>query len=149
QDALEKLIKPTEPSYPVDSLKRASGPSGYIKGPRGYGAAVKDGEERESSSGTGFGYQPGDHRGHLIGDRFYGPFETKNLVPMHRTLNLSTFKSWENKIATRYRALKAAFRGVVAYMVVKPSYPFEDASNPASYRPTYVTASAKILTLKP
>ncbi|MBD2503797.1 eCIS core domain-containing protein [Anabaena azotica] len=147
QDALESVITPVPPTYPTDSLGRASGPSGYVKG-------VKDGEERENLPGLKSlpggipAYQPGDHRGHLIGDRFYGSSGAGNLVPMHATLNLSTFKSYENTLAESYKALLKAEKGVLLFMQITPNYPGSDASKPASYRPTTITANSKIITLK-
>lgn len=145
QKALESIVPRTNMQYPTDSL----GPSRRAKGPSGHVKDVKTGEERGSMAGSGVGYQPGDHRGHLIGDRFHGSGELSNLVPMHPTLNLSTFKSYENKLATAYLKLKQDKKAVLLFMSVVPDYPSNVASNPASFRPTTVTGKSKIITLKP
>ncbi len=148
QDALEKVVKRTPPTYPTDSLTRAVGPSGHVP-------TVKEGEERENLPSMGSlpggapTYQPGDHRGHLIGDRFGGAPVGGNLVPMHPTLNLSTFKTFENTCASEYKSLKDTDRAVLLYMRVVPSYPKSDPADPASYRPKSVSANAKTITLKP
>ncbi len=148
QMALESIVPRIAPTYPADGLERATGPSGHVTN-------VKEGEERESLPavrnlpGGVPAYQPGDHRGHLIGDRFFGQGVAGNLVPMHPTLNLSTFKTYENTLATRYRALFDDEKAVLLFMQITPHYPHDDAANPASYRPTTVTASSKIITLQP
>lgn len=45
------------------------------------------------------GKLPGDHAGHLIGDRFGGSPEIDNLVSQLSTHNLGTFKTLENRWA--------------------------------------------------
>jgi DNA/RNA non-specific endonuclease len=143
QAALESIVTRQQPSYPIDSLSRASGSSGHVRG-------VKDGEDRASISQIGlYGYQPGDHRGHLIGDRFYGPGSDGNLVPMHPTLNLSTFKSYENRLASAYRNLVTARKAALLHMRVVPHYPSNDPTTPASRRPTSVSGFSKVITLRP
>ena len=147
QKALESIVPRVTPDYPTDSLERAEGPSGHV-------IDVKDGEGRESLPavknlpGGVPAYQPGDHRGHLIGDRFHGSSGAGNLVPMHPTLNLSTFKSYENTLATKYKTLFDAGKGVLLFMHISPHYPDNDSSNPASFRPDSITANSKIITLK-
>ena len=151
QAALEKIVPRGVVSYPDDLKNRAAGPSGNVKD-------VKDGEEREDLPSLSAlskdappyqrAYQPGDHRGHLIGDRFYGTPSRSNLVPMHQQLNLSTFKRFENSCASEYRSLKNADKAVLLYMKVVPSYPKDDPHDPASFRPTSVTAEGKTITLQ-
>lgn len=147
QKALEKIVPRQTPHYPTDSLDRATGPSGHA--PR-----LKEGESRESLPATrklpggAAAYQPGDHRGHLIGDRFGGVASGGNLVPMHPTLNLSTFKSYENTLASEYKNLDDANKPVLLYMNIIPRYPKSDANDPDSYRPTSISANSKVITLK-
>jgi len=43
------------------------------------------------------GKQPGDHAGHLAGDRFGGSPELDNLVSQLSEVNLSTYKKIENQ----------------------------------------------------
>lgn len=50
------------------------------------------------------GKQPGDHAGHLAGDRFGGSGKLDNLVSQYWLVNLSSYKVLENKW---YRAIKA------------------------------------------
>ncbi|WP_307724484.1 DNA/RNA non-specific endonuclease, partial [Aneurinibacillus danicus] len=50
------------------------------------------------------GKQPGDHAGHLAGDRFGGSPELDNLVSQSSNVNLSQYKKLENEWA---RALQA------------------------------------------
>jgi hypothetical protein len=141
QQQLESLVGRIPVTYPIDGLGRPSGPSGYVVG-------IKVGDREAMTSKFMRGYQPGDHRGHLIGDRFHGPSVPANLVPMHPTLNLSTYKSQENTIASRALALAGNNRPVLILMNAKPTYPLDDATDDASFRPTYVTISARISTLR-
>jgi hypothetical protein len=141
QQALESIVKRTAPTYPLDLLGRAGGPSGHVKD-------VKDGEDRDDPIGTGKGYLKGDHRGHLIADRFHGSRNNDNFVPMHLTLNLSTFKVYENNLAKKYLAHFKAGEAVLLYMHVKPNYPGDDPNKLANYRPASVSADSKIITLR-
>lgn len=50
------------------------------------------------------GKLPGDHAGHLIGDRFGGSPEIDNLVSQLSTHNLSTFKKLEDEWAAALKA---------------------------------------------
>ncbi len=50
------------------------------------------------------GKQPGDHAGHLAGDRFGGSGKLDNLVSQFWLVNLSSYKVLENKW---YRAIQA------------------------------------------
>ncbi|HEX8689658.1 MAG TPA: DNA/RNA non-specific endonuclease, partial [Solirubrobacterales bacterium] len=140
QKALEALVPRKPVRYPMDG-DRAAGPIGHVED-------VKSGEARAPMSFRGPGYQPGDHRGHLVGDRFWGPPEGRNLVPMHRELNLSTFKRFENEAAKKFLALKRAGQAVLLWMRAIPNYPAAKADDPARYRPTSVSASARISGLK-
>lgn len=49
------------------------------------------------------GKQPGDHAGHLAGDRFGGSGQLDNLVSQHWLVNLSSYKLLENEW---YRAIR-------------------------------------------
>ena len=49
------------------------------------------------------GKQPGDHAGHLAGDRFGGSGQLDNLVSQYWLVNLSSYKVLENKW---YRAIR-------------------------------------------
>lgn len=143
QADLERLVAQRPPmSYPLDALSRPAVPTGFVR-------AVKSGDARDSMTSKFMpGYQPGDQKGHLIGDRFHGPGEPKNLVPMAPTLNLSTYKQYENLIASDYLALEAAKRPVLLKMTATPAYPVDDSLNNASYRPSTVTLVGEIHTLK-
>lgn len=147
QKRLEKLRPPKEPGYTPDSLGRAQGPRGYVQGVKEKGEREKLPAVRKLPGGRD-AYQPGDHRGHLIGDRFMGPATAGNLVPMHRKLNLSTFKTFEDAAANAYKTLKKKKKPVLLYMRVVPHYPLNDDKEPASYRPTSITAKGKIVTLE-
>ncbi|MED0759085.1 DNA/RNA non-specific endonuclease [Aneurinibacillus thermoaerophilus] len=70
------------------------------------------------------GKQPGDHAGHLAGDRFGGSPELDNLVSQSSEVNLSKYKKLENKWA------KAIKNGKNVKVEVKIKY---DGENP---RPT-------------
>ena len=50
------------------------------------------------------GKQPGDHAGHLAGDRFGGSGQLDNLVSQYWLVNLSSYKKLENEW---YRAIQA------------------------------------------
>ena len=67
---------------------------------------------------------------------------------MHRTLNLSTFKTYENTLARKYKHHIEAKEAVLLYMNIVPTYPNDVPTDPASFRPTIVTANSKIVTLK-
>lgn len=147
QAALESQVARTAATYPTDALGRADGPSGFVKD-------VKDGEGRSSMPavhtlpGGVAAYEPGDVRGHLIGDRFFGPASAGNLVPMHATLNGSTFLSFETRMANAYKAAKAAGRGALLSMQITPDYPAPDPANPGrKYRPDPVRAACKVFSL--
>lgn len=143
EETLLATLEPkVTPSFPTDSLGRAVGSFGHVQG-------VKDEEGRESMAAVlQTGYLPGDHRGHLIGDRFYGPSDAGNLVPMHRILNLSTFKTYENTLAVNYNKYKKKNKAVMLYMHIVPAYPGNDATNPTHFRPVSVVADSRIVTLK-
>jgi hypothetical protein len=146
QEILESIVAIQRPTYPVDTLGRAQGAAGHVEG-------VKAGEGREtlppiaSLPGGLAAYQPGDARGHLIGDRFYGEPVNGNLVPMHISLNNSTFKTYENSVATGHKNEVDAGRPALVHMSVTPNYPKDDGADPASFRPSTVDAVAKIITL--
>ena len=142
QQDLESLVKRLKLTYPLDGLKRPDGPSGHITG-------VKRGDDRDSMTSSFMrGYQPGDQRGHLIGDRFYGSAKPENLVPMHRNLNLSDYKTYENTIGTKALELTDNGKPVMVHMHAKPKYTVDDEMNEESFRPTSVTLSATLYTLK-
>jgi hypothetical protein len=141
-EVLKSVVPYESVSYPLHSLNRAGGPVGLVKG-------VKAEEGRLPLSVRNLpGYQPGDHRGHLIGDRFYGINQSQNLVPMHEQLNLSTFKTYENALASKFNTHKEAARPVLLYMHIVPNYPSDDPTDPASFRPESVSANSKIITLR-
>lgn len=147
QAALESQVSRTPATYPTDALGRASGASGFVKD-------VKEGEGRSSMPavrtlpGGVAAYEPGDVRGHLIGDRFFGPASAGNLVPMHATLNGSTFLSFETRMANAYKAAKAAGRGALLDMQITPDYPAHDPAEPGrTYRPDPVRAACKVYSL--
>lgn len=142
QSALESIVTREDLQYDADSLTRASHSRGHVPG-------VKDNEARASLSATGLpGYQPLDHRGHLVGDRFYGSNQVVNLVPMHQTLNLSSFKTYENTLATAFKTRKDSHEPVLLYMSVRPTFPGDDSTNSAHWRPTLVEGRSKIITLE-
>jgi hypothetical protein len=147
QAALRGLVPVTAVVYPLDSLGRAQGPSGHIE-------EIKDGEERDamppaaSLPGGLAAYEPGDARGHLIGDRFNGAATAGNLVPMHSTLNLSTFKSYENQIASAFKKEKEAGRPAIIHMSITPQYPDADPAAPGRhFRPERIVANSTLFTL--
>jgi len=129
-------------------------PDGRAKRSHGHITELKSGG-RESIpatgrlAGGGIGYQPGDHRGHLIGDRFNGSAVSANLVPMHQTLNLSTFKTYENSLATTYKDYKDRGKAVLLYMNITPNYTSTNATSIDSYRPASISVTGtKVITLK-
>jgi hypothetical protein len=93
-------------------------------------------------------YLDGDHRGHLIGDRFGGSATDLNLVPMHRKLNLSTFKKYENEVAKEITTTQDERGAALAEMDVSPIYAGSNPKAGSTYRPIAVTASAKLVTFK-
>jgi hypothetical protein len=136
---LRQIIPEQKLSYPTDTLSRPKGPFGHI--PRA------GGEARQSLPPKGRGYHKGDHRGHLIGDRFGGAPVAGNLVPMHPQLNLSSFKTFENQVAEEYKQKKKEGLPFLLYMKVAPNYPSRDKNDEASYRPSGITPRADIITL--
>jgi Domain of unknown function (DUF4157)/DNA/RNA non-specific endonuclease len=147
QAALESVVTRTPPTYPTDALGRASGPSGFVEG-------VKEGEGRASMPAVAnlpgglAAYEPGDVRGHLIGDRYYGPATAGNLVPMHATLNGSTFLSYETRVANAYKTARTTTGAALLRMEITPNYPAADPAAPgAKYRPSSVTASSTVYSL--
>jgi hypothetical protein len=121
----------------------------------GHTDKVKDGESRlalppvDNLPGGRNAYEAGDARGHLFGDRFYGSAVPQNLVPMHSTLNLSTFKSFENQVAGKYKEMKKLGHGGVIWLDLVPTYPGADPSKPGKeYRPTAIEAQAKVFSLE-
>jgi hypothetical protein len=148
QAELESQVKHPEPNYPTDGMGRAKGPEGFPP------KRVLGGDREElppvaSLPGGAMGaYQEGDHRGHLIGDRFGGEAVDGNLVPMSRVLNLSTFKVFENKIAAAYENWKKIRHAALIKMHIVPKYPKNVASDPESYRPSTVHGSYEIYSLE-
>jgi hypothetical protein len=143
QQTLDGLVTRVAPDFTVvDGLGRATGPSGHV-------ASVKAEEGRSASmpSVSALGghsvYEPGDQRGHLIGDRFHGPATAGNLVPMHPVLNLSTFKRYENQVARAYLDLRSQNKPALVHMAVTPDYP----STGNVGRPTSVSAVSEVITL--
>ncbi|HLK05681.1 MAG TPA: helix-hairpin-helix domain-containing protein [Candidatus Acidoferrum sp.] len=148
QAELEKQVNPVEPNYAsVDGLGRPK------PGPEGFPPKRVLGGDREALPpiadlpGGATSYQPGDHRGHLIGDRFGGQAVEGNLVPMHPVLNLSTFKTFENKIAAAYEKWKKDRHAALVWMHIIPAYSKNEPGDPESYRPTSVHGSFKIHSL--
>jgi competence ComEA-like helix-hairpin-helix protein len=148
QAELEKQVNPKPPNYAgVDGLGRPkSGPQGFppkrvLGGDREALPAIAD------LPGGATSYQPGDHRGHLIGDRFGGEAVSGNLVPMHPVLNLSTFKTFENKIAASYEKWKKDRKAALIWMHIVPSYSKNTPNDPESYRPSSVQGSYAIHSL--
>ncbi|MGM0291289.1 DNA/RNA non-specific endonuclease [Enterococcus sp. AZ029] len=59
---------------------------------------------------------PGDHAGHLIGDRFGGSPKLDNLVSQARNVNLSSYKKLENKWAASIGSgIKVKLRVILNY----------------------------------
>ena len=147
QKNLESKVPHPAATYPTDSVGRASGPGGFIAG-------LKDGAARDQIPavkklpGGVAAYEPGDVRGHLIGDRFMGLAIDGNIVPMHTTLNGSTFLSFETGIANDYKAARAANRGALLTMQFTPNYPPDDPTQPGrKYRPNPVDADCTLYQL--
>ena len=124
--------------YPPDSLGRAKGPSGHIE--------RCGGEERMYLPDANRGYQEGDQRGHLIGDRFGGANVLTNLVPMSPQLNLSSFKIFENRVAAEFESRTEAGKPFYIYMKVIPKYALSDKNDDASFRPESIEARAEVST---
>jgi len=147
QQALEKLVAYVAINYPADGLGRAKGPSGHI--PKQKLGGPRQGLPATSTLPGGVpAYQAGDHRGHLIGDRFGGQACDENLVPMHPTLNLSDFKTDENKLAKAYEDAMNDRKAALLHMHVIPKYPGNDKNEGSSYRPESIKGTAKLVTLK-
>jgi hypothetical protein len=149
QAALETLVTPTPFAYPQDSIGRPYWPSGFVE-------KIKENEARSSMvpaknvAGGLAAFEPGDVRGHLIGDRFDGPGNSTNLVPMHATLNGSSFLSYETQIANAYKAAKSTGGAALLQMSIKPHYPPDDPAAPhRKFRPTSVTAASTVYSLDP
>jgi len=148
QSELESQVKHENPEYPTDSLRRAEGPEGFPP-KRVLGGDRLSLPPVASLPGGAIGaYREGDQRGHLIGDRFGGKVVDGNLVPMSPVLNLSTFKIFENKIATAYENWKKHRHAALIKMHVVPKYPKNVASDPESYRPSSVRGSYEIYSLE-
>lgn len=109
------------PEYKADSKGRAAGPSGHVKGVKAVGARKANPPPLPARSSLR-GYLEGDHRGHLIGDRFYGPPIRENIVPMSRTLNLSRFKVFENAAAKRFEEKVKERGAALLFLSVIPDY---------------------------
>jgi hypothetical protein len=149
QAALETLVSRTPLAYPTDGLNRPYWPSGFVE-------KIKEKEARASMvpahnvAGGIAAFEPGDVRGHLIGDRFHGPGDAENLVPMHTTLNGSTFLSYETQIANAYKAAKSTGGAALLEMSIQPNYPADDPAAPhRKFRPTTVTAASTVYSLDP
>ena len=144
QAILESMVPRIAVTYPTDGQRRAIGPSGHVTG-------CKDGEGRSSMPpvpnlpGGAAAYEAGDVRGHLVGDRFYGTAVDGNLVPMHTTLNGSTFLAFETQQANRYRRAVADGHGALLHWTVTPNYP----TSGNVFRPVSITATATLITLQP
>lgn len=88
---------------------------------------IPSGQTRKSLSSIsindiGKGWEcPGDHKGHLIGDRFYGSNDIGNLVPMSPKLNLSSYKVIENIWANAIHAQKKV-RGSIDIIYLDVSF---------------------------
>jgi DNA/RNA non-specific endonuclease len=153
QEDLEKTKLEPPTTLPAGYNKAA--PGGYVRAGKAWGIVkLKDGD-RDALPAVGTlpggkikAYQPGDHRGHLIGDRFGGLSVALNLVPMHKDLNLSTFKKYENDVAKQIKDTIAERGCALAEMLVEPEYPNNDENDAASYRPISVTASFGLVTFK-
>jgi len=120
----------------------------------GYTEKIKEGEGRlalprvDNLPGGRNAYEAGDARGHLFGDRFFGEARASNLVPMHATLNLSTFKTFENQIAAKFKEMRKLGHGAVVWLDLVPVYPTPDPSRPGKeFRPTAIEAQGKVLSL--
>ncbi|NRR23880.1 DNA/RNA non-specific endonuclease [Brevibacillus sp. MS2.2] len=79
------------------------------------------------------GKEPGDHAGHLAGDRFGGSPDIDNLVSQSSKVNLSTYKKIENEWA---RALKENPPKQVS-VDVKVNYE-GDSLRPSSFNVSYI-----------
>lgn len=73
--------------------------NGYIDRVQADNLHLTGREKRLHHDGNTPGKLPGDHAGHLIGDRFGGSPEIDNIVSQLSTHNLSTFKKLENRWA--------------------------------------------------
>ncbi|WP_235597993.1 DNA/RNA non-specific endonuclease, partial [Geobacillus sp. B4113_201601] len=89
-------------------------------------------DERLPHTSNTPGKQPGDHAGHLAGDRFGGSPELDNLVSQSSKVNLSEYKKLENEWV---RALKADPPKHVS-VEVKVNYD-GDSPRPSGFNITY------------
>uniref|UniRef100_UPI0027D330B3 DNA/RNA non-specific endonuclease n=1 Tax=Oceanobacillus saliphilus TaxID=2925834 RepID=UPI0027D330B3 len=87
-------------------------------------------ENRLSHNPNTPGKQPGDHAGHLAGDRFGGSPELDNLVSQSSNINLSQYKKLENQWAN---AIKD---GKQVYVNVKIEYS-GNSSRPSTFNVQY------------
>lgn len=143
EEELWRTAPRQEYEYPTDGLQRPEGPFGHV--PR------SGGKDREKLPPKGKGYLKGDHRGHLIADRFDGEAKSENLVPMSPSLNLSKFKKFENQVAGEFKEAeeKKEKQGIpsIIYIEVRPEYSSDDESKELeTYRPTGVKPIADVIT---
>ncbi|MBM7646789.1 putative ribonuclease toxin of YeeF-YezG toxin-antitoxin module, partial [Scopulibacillus daqui] len=87
-------------------------------------------EERLPHKSNTPGKQPGDHAGHLAGDRFGGSPELDNLVSQSSKVNLSIYKKLENQWA------KAISKGKEVSVKVKVHYDGSEL-RPSSFEVIY------------
>ena len=101
----EKNIRPTKVHGHIDQMKN------------------KVGRDAHFSASKLPGNEPGDHGGHLLGDRFYGPGTRKNLVPMTENLNLSVFPGqFETPMANWIKSKNKAKLPWIIYVTLSAKY---------------------------
>ncbi len=121
----KKNVRPTKVFGHIDQMKN------------------KVGRDAHFSASKLPGNEPGDHGGHLLGDRFYGPGTRKNLVPMTADLNLSRFPNqFEGPMANWIKAKNAAATPWVIYVTISAKYD-DTKKGRKKMRPVQVNAWAK------
>ncbi len=105
---LNKELKPNA-KYKVDDYLYETDLEGRIKKVSGelkLDARGRNAYQQGKSVTSKGGTKGADQGGHLIGDRFFGPGEQINYLPMDAKLNQGAWKAMENKWATELAAGK-------------------------------------------
>lgn len=119
---------------------------------KGHIDRIKKANEGRSSHRRGSqlaGHEVGDHGGHLVGDRFYGPGGRKNVVPMKESVNLSDFPSkFEIPVADWIKEKKKKREAWLVYVTIGVVYNDNAIPRYRRMRPVQFSAWARGITAK-